>query len=159
MSNKKMNLGNLKTLESKTFTKKKVIVDKYEVEIDEVFRESTIQEMMKEFLLKMDYAQKNNIEMNPYIYAALLLIKYFSDVDVPEDFEQQIQMYYILTDLNYLNPILEAFDEKEMDKVIQRTYELKDRIPKITEEINKRNEEMGLKSVEESESVSEIVEE
>jgi len=136
-----MNLGNLKSIESKKFTRKKIIVDNYEVMVDEVFRESKISEMVKECLEKVNYTKELGIEMNTTDYAIILLIKYFTDISVSDKFEEQIETLKILLDLGYLNTIVEAFDEKEIDKAVKKIYEYTDKLTKLVEDMQKEKED------------------
>ena len=135
----KMNLGNLKSLESKTFTKRKLIIDNYEVEVDEVFRDSKITELVKEFLLKLNYMKENNIEMNPIDYSIVLLLKYFTTIEIDDVFENQIQILSILIDLGYIEQILNAFPEKEMIRLTEKLKEFPSKIEKIAEELKKND--------------------
>lgn len=148
---KKMNLGNLKTIESKTFTTRKVIVDKYEVNVDEVFRESKIQSMLKEFMEKYNYAKDNDIELDATTYVSVLIIKHFTDIEFPDDLMGQYQLLNILLDLGYLEPINNAFSESEIKK-------LNDKMIEYANNINKLIDELKEKELAESEAIEEVVE-
>jgi len=147
MANKKMNLGSLKKIESKQFTQKKIIVGDFEVLIDQQFKKSKILALLKEFLEKDEYTKKNNINMDVLSYLFILCIKYFTDIDMGETFEEQIFAGNVLVDMEYMDIISEAFDENEMKKIAKTFEEFRDNVEKLAEEMKKEKE---LKNSEES---------
>jgi hypothetical protein len=146
MATKKMNLGNLKSLEAKQFTQKRIMVDSFEVLVDEKFKDTKISALIKELLEKSTYMKENNIEMNLTDYSLILFIKYFSSVEIPDQFEEQIQFFDQLInlrtsdDISYFEMILKAFSEDEIAKFNKRLKEYKDNIDKLLEDIKKEQE-------------------
>jgi len=159
--NTKMNLGTLKTLENKRFTTKKIIVDSYELEVDEHFKNTKIVSLLQEFMKQTNYAKENDMEIDALTYTTILILKYFTSMDVPEEYEKQIQMLSILTDLeyqgeNYLNIILSAFDENEINKLNTKMKEYAENLTKLVEEINKEKAEESEEVI--TEEVNEVTE-
>jgi len=136
--NNKISLGNLKTQESKKFTTRKIIVDKYEVNIDEHFRNSKIKDLVLEFIDKYSYAKKNDIEFNTITYMSVLTLKYFTDIEFPDDLESQYRLMEILFDLGYLEQINNSFDEEELvilnKKIVEYTNNINETMKDIDEE-------------------------
>jgi hypothetical protein len=137
---KKMNLSNLKTLESKTFQSKKVICGNYEVIIDITFRESKIADMVKELMKTVDYITKNKIDIDFGSYGMILVFKYFTDIEFGDELEKQYEVLKILVDLGYFKTIFESFDEKEIEKVTKRFNEIKDELDKLNNENKAKSE-------------------
>lgn len=111
----KMSLAELKQLESKAFTTRTLTLDKYEIEVDEVFRESKILNLFKEFVKNVQTVREMGQEFLE-TYVVVLVIKHFTTIDFPDEVEQQIQTVEILADLGYLPAILNAFAEGEFDR-------------------------------------------
>lgn len=115
---KKLNLGTLKSEDNKFYTEKKITVNGHDILIQEHFRPTTIQRMFMELVEKVEYMKENGIKLSflpSYIY--ILLIKYFTNIEVPEEFEKQIQMLDLLIDNNYLEPVINAIPQEEIDKI------------------------------------------
>jgi hypothetical protein len=158
MANKKLTFSNLKSLSSKKFTQKKIIVDGYEVTIDEQFRPSKIKQLVLELLQKSNYMREQNIEFNLADYVVILIIKYFSDVDISDDLQKQLQAYEALIDLEYLEPILNAFDENEIKKFNESLLKYKDNMNKLLDEMvteTENDESEEIVQVDEIESIEE----
>lgn len=115
---KKLNLGTLKSEDNKFYTEKKITVNGHDILIQEHFRPTTIQRMFMELVEKVEYMKENGIKLSflpSYIY--ILLIKYFTNIEVPEEFEKQVQMLDLLIDNNYLEPVINAIPQEEIDKI------------------------------------------
>lgn len=115
---KRINLGTLKSEDNKFYTEKKITVNGHDILIQEHFRPSTIQRMFMELVEKIEYMKESGIKLSfisSYIY--ILLIKYFTNIEVPEEFEKQIQMLDLLIDNNYLEPVINAIPQEEIDKI------------------------------------------
>lgn len=138
MSNK-INLKNLQSMADEKFKTREVIIGDYSVNIDTVFRDSKITEMIKEFLEKLEYAKENNITINNSDYALLLMTKYFTDIEYPNLYEEQIQVFTILVDLGLLNVILAEFGEEGMKAITEKINVFNENLGKLTDELNKNN--------------------
>lgn len=117
---KKMNLSALKSQEVKTFTQKKVVCGQYTVLVDEVFRESKIVDLMKYFLEKTNYMNENGMNIPNDTYAWVLILKFFTDIEMSDDINEQIKGVNSLYDLGYFDIIAESFNQKEIDKITLR---------------------------------------
>lgn len=115
---KRINLGTLKSEDNKFYTEKKITVNGHDILIQEHFRPSAIQRMFMELVEKIEYMKESGIKLSfipSYIY--ILLIKYFTNIEVPEEFEKQVQMLDLLIDNNYLEPVINAIPQEEIDKI------------------------------------------
>lgn len=118
---KNLTLSAMKKEDSKRFHKrKKIMVQGYSVEIDEVFRPTKLQDLMKELTKQIVYVTKNeeiDFDLVDWmVYANFMLVKYFTSLNVPDNFEEQIAMMNIMLDNDFLEPIIKAFDENELQK-------------------------------------------
>lgn len=138
MANKKMNFSSLKARESKKFTQKKVFCDDYVVLVDESFRESKFASLLEEALKKMNYIKENNIEIDFASYSLILIIKHFTDIDIPEDLDKQLQILNMLIDFGYLKTILNSFDETEMAKLNARLIEYGKNAEKLVQDLKEK---------------------
>lgn len=141
MANNKLTLGKLKTIDSKTYTQKKIKIGEYDVLIDEQFRPSKISEMITEFTQKLDYCREKGYDLKFGEYVFVLLIKYFTDITIPSSFEEQVQMLKLLVDHELLTPIINAFDENEMKKLNDNINKYKDNVDKLLEDLKAEQEE------------------
>jgi hypothetical protein len=140
MSNKKMNLGSLKTLENKKFTQKKIIVGDFTILVDEVFRETKIIELVQEVLEKSRYMKENNIKMELSDFSYILFIKHFTDIDISDSFDEQIQFYNILVDLGYFETIINAFNQDEIKKFTEKMKVYKNNMDKLLEDLKNESD-------------------
>ena len=149
MANNKITLGKLKTLDSKTYTQKKIKAGNYDVLVDEQFRPSKINDMVLEYTQKLDYCREKGYDLKSGEYIFILMIRYFTDIDIPEDFESQVQMLKIMVDHDLLTPILNSFNEKEVEKMNDKINEFKDNVNKLVAEMKieqeSENKEVGSK--------------
>ena len=149
MANNKITLGKLRTLDSKTYTQKKIKAGNYDVLVDEQFRPSKINDMVLEYTQKLDYCREKGYDLKSGEYIFILMIRYFTDIDIPEDFESQVQMLKIMVDHDLLTPILNSFNEKEVEKMNDKINEFKDNVNKLVAEMKieqeSENKEVGSK--------------
>ena len=131
---KKMNLTNLKKNSSKKFTTEKINVDGYDVVVDKVFRQSKIEELLKEFIEKLQYTQDNNIEFDGYEYGLTLTLSHFTSITFPKKYEEQLETYKILIDNEYFDEIYKIFPQEEINKladIIVKFGEKASKLPKM----------------------------
>lgn len=118
---KNLTISALKKEDSKRFNKQKsIIANGYNVNLDMVFRPTKLQALLRELADKMAYVSAND-EINYDLvdwtsYALFLMVKYFSSVDIPDVFEEQITVMEYLIDNDFLQPIMEGFEESEIKK-------------------------------------------
>lgn len=123
MANKKLTSSNILSLYSKTFTQKKILLEAegqtFEVLIDTKFQPTKLQEMIMELAEKQQEIRKINDILNISYFASFLVIKYFTNIQISktDSLEKQIRVFKALVDLEILEPLLEHFDSKELEKV------------------------------------------
>jgi hypothetical protein len=146
---KKLTLSVVKRDDTKLYgIRKQVDVQGYEFTVDTVFRPSKINALLQEFLSDLEYFHTKdiditNLDMTGYI--SVLIVKYFSDFDVPEDPALKLQTIKLLIDGSFFNQMLEAFDAGEIEGVVERMNQfveaLKDGIDKARDLLEKQQEE------------------
>lgn len=98
-----------------------IVGDKpYSVKIDQNFRVTKIEKMIKNLVNSKNIEEfkkyDQSIQLSYYFY---LIIKNFSNLDIPDDleFEQEINFISSLVDLNIMSTIIENIPEEEIKKI------------------------------------------
>jgi hypothetical protein len=158
MANNKKKL-NLKAIEtaSKKFTTKKIIIPvndvEYEVEIDEVFKTTKIEALIREFL---ESSQKNNLnELDntvKFSYYFYFIFKYFTDIDIPKNlkFKDELKLISELIDLGIYEQISKNIPQTEIKKVNEYMQELTSNLNEMLKDDKFVND---LKGIAENESI------
>ncbi len=123
---KKLTYNEIKKVDGKNYTQKKIEVNGYEILIDKKFRPTKIHRMILEFLEKMEYARENNINLNLVDYYPLLLIKYFTNIPIPDELEKQIVVYEYLIDNGFFEEIIKSFSKEEIKKTVEHVRNFAD---------------------------------
>lgn len=123
---KKLTYNEIKKVDGKNYTQKKIEVNGYEILIDEKFRPTKIHRMILEFLEKMEYARENNINLNLLDYYPLLLMKYFTNIPIPDELEKQIVVYEYLIDNGFFEEIIKSFSKEEIKKTVEHVRNFAD---------------------------------
>ena len=123
---KKLTYNEIKKVDGKNYTQKKIEVNGYEILIDEKFRPTKIHRMILEFLEKMEYARENNINLNLVDYYPLLLMKYFTNIPIPDELEKQIVVYEYLIDNGFFEEIIKSFPKEEIKKTVEHVRNFAD---------------------------------
>ncbi len=123
---KKLTYNEIKKVDGKNYTQKKIEVNGYEILIDEKFRPTKIHRMILEFLEKMEYARENNINLNLFDYYPLLLMKYFTNIPIPDELEKQIVVYEYLIDNGFFEEIIKSFPKEEIKKTVEHVRNFAD---------------------------------
>jgi len=133
-------------LHNKTFTKKKITLetrdgDLIDILVDEKFSASKIRSLMTDIINNRVHITENK-ELQA-IYISLLIIKYFTNIEISDDFQKQIQTIEILIDLEVFEDILKSLDKKEIElinKTISKTNrEMQEFFKTLELEENKKN--------------------
>jgi hypothetical protein len=135
---KKLTIGAIKKVDVQFNEKKEIDIQGYSVIVDLKFRPTKIQSLIDELVDKITYCQENNIEFDAsaiFQYTMLLLVKYFSDVKIPDDFSEQLQILDIMIDNEFLMPIIDAFSKDEVNNVLEKIRERAININQLTKEI------------------------
>lgn len=118
---KNLTVSALKKEDSKRYNKqKRIIANSYNINLDMVFRPTKLQALLRELADKMAYVNANkeiDYELVDWTsYGLFLMLKYFSSLDIPDAFEEQITVMEYLIDNNFMEPIMKGFEESEIKK-------------------------------------------
>lgn len=144
---KNLSLSQIKKQDAQKYKNKKQIMfddGNTKVDVDLVFRPSKRNEVIANLLkLIQGKTEKEESVTGDTITAVMLclIIKHFSSIDVKgaDDFDDYLEMFQLLTDNNYLSPILQGFDPQELQSCID---EVNKQIANWTIELNKILEEL-----------------
>lgn len=132
--------------------------DEYRIKIDKVFRK-TKQHKLLEDLMEFLNEGNNRVEIldlaTPYI--TLLLIKHFTDLRVPDNIDDAIDIMNALTDLEIFSYIVDLMPEDEVVKLYETVSTSVDRMNANIEELMKEAEDVADK-VENEEVIKEMLE-
>lgn len=144
--NKHLNLTELRKQDKKYDKKFEIVVendegDEYSLKVDENFRNSKIDDMIYEAFKIWDYARTNEYAIEDIYekYVMLLVIKHFTSLKVPDEFEKQIDVFRMLVDNNFLMQIINSIPEKEMQKVNERIEGATQNVDKFMDEYENMN--------------------
>lgn len=135
MENKILNIKTLSNLVDSQYPTKelklKIGEQEFVVNCQKYFKDSEIQELIKEWMKIKEATLENEIEVNMYDISFILVLKHFTDVpfeEIPnilERTEHYIRMTNLLIDLKdnegvpLFNRIFEALDKEQLTKVTQ----------------------------------------
>ena len=134
---KSLSLATLKKTDAQKFgSKKQIIIDGYSLVVDEAFRPTKVQELVSEYLDKVLYVTQNEIEFSKWFdYILLLMVRHFTSLEIPSDFESQVSAWKLLIDTDYFVQILDALNQEEMQKVWNAIKDANDVQDQIIQEI------------------------
>lgn len=130
---KKLTLNVLKKQDEQLYKQKEINVNGYKVMIDTKFRKTKLQKLINELVQVSDYIKENKYQIDILTYLYILLIKYFTDIPVPNELEKQITMTNLLIDNGYFEAIVNEFDQNEINKFIEMLNMYKNNLFKILE--------------------------
>lgn len=122
----------------------------YSVEIDKHFTKSKISDLSTDIgqfaidLFSDDKykdvdSTKINIMTQKYIFA--MIIKYFTDIEIPNDTADALLTVNVLDDLGLLKEVVSLMDEDEVEKTVK---DINERMSIATEELSKRIGELSI---------------
>lgn len=119
---KALNMTALQKMDSQKFGGAKLVkVHGYDILIDEVFRPSKLAHAFAEYRDRVILAsQQEDIESDKIdwpTYLLMLLVKHFTNVQIPDDLEGQVAAYIYLIDNGFLEPIVAQFGKDNATKV------------------------------------------
>lgn len=139
----------------------------YSVEIDKHFTKSKISDLstdIGQFAIDLfsddKYKDVDNTKINimtqKYIFA--MIIKYFTDIEIPNDTTDALLTVNVLDDLGLLKEVVSLMDEEEVEKAVA---DINERMSIATEELSKRIGELSieLEEIEKEESEEKNTEE
>lgn len=118
----------------------------YKVKIDNVFRKTKQHKLLEDLIFFMNEGNKR-VELldvaTPYI--TLLMIKYFTDVEVSDDIDEAIETMNALVDLEIFGEIANLMPEDELLKMYETISSSIDRMNVNITELLKEAEELSKK--------------
>lgn len=122
----------------------------YSVEIDKHFTKSKISDLstdIGQFAIDLfsddKYKDVDNTKINimtqKYIFA--MIIKYFTDIEIPNDTTDALLTVNVLDDLGLLKEVVSLMDEEEVEKAVA---DINERMSIATEELSKRIGELSI---------------
>lgn len=140
----KLNIGEIKSIISKEYTQKKIIVNAngkdYEVLVDEKFRPSKISKLIIEGIVaQKDLPDVNSVKTNYYIF---LMIKYFMDIGIDtNDLTEQLKLLENMVDVGLFEQLANVFTDEDFKILSEYTQKFTDKIKEMGEQ-NKSQEEI-----------------
>ncbi|MFB4327361.1 hypothetical protein [Paenibacillus sp. CR_12] len=123
---KKLTAQALKKLEGELNTNKTISIlnDTYEVNIQQVFRESHVEAVVIQYLALLQEL-KNRSDLNDMLIAGTigllnsLIIKEFTNIPYPQckSIEDHIRVSYVLLDTGIMNEVFDSFIPEELRKI------------------------------------------
>lgn len=147
---KKITLNSLNQLETKMFTKRKITVSvegqNFEVIIDERFKPALVSQLIQELFEKLEYAEQNDIELKKLGvgYAYILIIKYFTDINIGDDIPKQLAIMSKMENLGIFEPIMNAFKQEEIDKILEYMKKYYDNAIELINNLPELEEKFGI---------------
>lgn len=119
--NNVLDYDSLIELDNERYSTKEVVVSinekEFHINVAKRFRDSQMASLLSD--VEQMYRDSKDLDLNlenMFIIVSLLL-KHFTDISVPDDLMKRIQFVKILADNSVLNPILEAFDPSEIQRI------------------------------------------
>lgn len=115
----------------------------YKIKIDNVFRKTKQHKLLEDLMLFINESNKR-LEIldvaTPYI--TLLLIKHFTNLDIPDDIDEAIEVMNILIDLDIFSEIVNLMPENEVIKMYETLNASIERMNLSIEEMLKESEKV-----------------
>ncbi|GAB6930085.1 hypothetical protein JCM10914A_40680 [Paenibacillus sp. JCM 10914] len=126
---KKLTTQALKRLESELNANKTISIlnNSYEVNIQQVFRESRVEAVVIQYLALLQEL-KNRTDLNDMLIAGTigllnsLIIKEFTSIPYPQckSIEDHIKVSHVLLDTGIMNEVFNAFNPEELQKIEEK---------------------------------------
>ena len=115
----------------------------YKIKIDNVFRKTKQHKLLEDLMFFMNEGNKR-LELldvaTPYI--TLLLIKHFTNLDIPDDIDEAIEVMNVLLDLDIFSEIVNLMPENEVIKMYETLNASIERMNLNIEEMLKESEKV-----------------
>lgn len=115
----------------------------YKIKIDNVFRKTKQHKLLEDLILFLNESN-NRLELldvaTPYI--TLLLIKHFTNLDIPDDIDEAIEIMNVLLDLDIFAEIVNLMPENEVIKMYETLNASIERMNLNIEEMLKESEKV-----------------
>lgn len=144
--------------------KEQIVVDikGYELKIDKHFAPTKISELLQELGSKILQLEKDGVDLKNFdltSYIFLLIIKHFTSLKIPDEFEKQIAILKELVDGEFLGEIINAIPDDGWNKLQDVFYELNERFDQTKEMLKNLVEEQENKIAKENNTQKEIEDE
>lgn len=115
----------------------------YKIKIDNVFRKTKQHKLLEDLIFFLNESN-NRLEIldvaTPYI--TLLLIKHFTNLDIPDDIDEAIEVMNVLIDLDIFSEIVNLMPENEVIKMYETLNASIERMNLNIEEMLKESEKV-----------------
>lgn len=123
---KALTIEYLEELESLNTKMEEVIINGVSIKVCRFFKKTEIRKLIME-ALKIFYENKldqKQTESTMFPYLNLLMIKYFTSLEMSGELDSQLRVMEILINNDLLVPILDEFPSSEKDKVLSEFTEM-----------------------------------
>lgn len=111
---------------------------KYEIVVNKYFKKTDIPKLIGDFMLINEQLKENGSVDNyiDIIYLFdILIIKYMTNIPLPEDGLSLVSYIYELININVLHEIIDALPKEEIEKASNWIKEVLEKMPEITPQI------------------------
>jgi hypothetical protein len=101
------------------------------------FRPTKVMETIEEVIKNFSEMRSNGVEIGDVFvtYVQLIIIKNFTSLEIPEDFDDQINFISVLVDTGYLNEIMEVIPRDQVDLLFEKIQELTQRVNETMDKV------------------------
>jgi hypothetical protein len=116
---RKLTLGAVKKENARLEERTLEEVNGYSLEIDKVFRKTKINTLIHDIVDKVEYSRIRNLDLTPIFtpFVALLMIKHFTSLEIPDTFDEQLTVMNLLVDGEFLTQIYELLPADQVELV------------------------------------------
>lgn len=158
---KKLTLADLKKESKKLDAQQEMTVHiggtEYTISYDTIFRKTKQRAVLQDTLTFFQEIGEKNMEQLEMAsaYTALLIVKHFTSLDVPDDISEALSLLEVLVDIDVLGEIVNELPEDEVTKIYKL---LTNTVNTLKENIEMAEKELNLIEAEiENEEVKELI--
>ncbi|MFQ3543655.1 hypothetical protein Q7A53_06185 [Halobacillus rhizosphaerae] len=117
----------------------------YKLTHDVVFRKTKQHALLEDMLKFFNSIEGHNVDWLEMAspYTALLIIKHFTSLEVPNDVDKALDMLTVMIDLDAITPILNVLPEDETNKIFELLKQTVENIKSNVEEAEKEAMELA----------------
>lgn len=136
---KKLTVNEIKKLSKQMDEQKEVLIldGEYKVMIDKQFKVSKIQKVIADIQKAMVEMKVDGVNTEKFgdlmVLNFMFVFKHFTNLDLPEDYKDLLVVSEYLMDIGAFEGILNAFDQKEIDKLVNSMKTVSENLPKMEE--------------------------
>lgn len=124
----------------KQFNEKEIVqVFGSDLEVDIKFRKTKISSAIAEIIENFEKSRIRGINIGALFatYVGLIIIKHFTSLEVPADFDAQLELLEVLVDNDYLEEIMNKLPASEVKKFFETVQEATERMNENMKELEK----------------------